>query len=701
VDAARPARPAGARRPALRRLAELLALTGFALAMPVLDVTGQSPDFFLFRRPSPGELRLLVLLVALAPGVGLWVVERAVGLVHRVAEPLLHLVLVWLLCALIVIQVGKRLDAVVGIPLAVVAAVAGLALAVATVRLERFRQLLMYAAPAPLVAVLAFTLTTPAGSLVRPIDGSDGIVAVAGKRSPIVFLLLDEFPTRALLDDNGGIDKRLFPNFARLAARSNWFPNSTAVIGSTAYAIPSLLNGRYPRQKIAPSYVEFPENLFTLLAGTYDVKAYEAVTQLCPPSVCSGIPAGHATGLRALVRDVAGVARDIVSPYPQPPGAGEAFAEGIETARRAGEGKRGELAPDFMLGGAGNNEPERFPNFLAGLEPSGEPTLHLLHMLMPHIPYRRVPSGLSYREPPRDYVVPTTVDHVAVENPDVATVVKQRLLLQVAYVDVLIGQLLDRLEQTGLWDDALLVVTSDHGVGVEPHASRRYLDRFSAPDLTRVPLFIKTPGQRAGRVDRRNIQHVDVLPTIADIIEVQVPWKVDGRSVFGPARAEQDKPWQDQPERPPVRFDPTSWSNEQLRSMAEATARPELGPRGLFAVGPLKALVHRRVADLTVGAPSTIGAALAPGLELDRLDAASQVVPAMLWGDIDAPPEDQHWLAVAVNGAIAGCVPVVRGTDSAWHFMGMVSDAYFRAGVNDVVLYSFDGGALHEVPWSR
>ena len=52
-------------------------------------------------------------------------------------------------------------------------------------------------------------------------------------------------------------------------------------------------------------------------------------------------------------------------------------------------------------------------------------------------------------------------------------------------------------------------------------------------DLAFVPLFVKLPNQRSGRVVERVVQSIDVLPTIADAAGIEVPWRIDGRSALG------------------------------------------------------------------------------------------------------------------------------------------------------------------------
>jgi hypothetical protein len=696
--------PPGVPGDAWRRLAELLALTAFALAQPVLDTTGRSPDFFLYRQASPGELRLLLLLVVLAPPLAIWLAEQAVGLASRAAAKGLHLFAVAALFGVVAVEVGKHLRLPTGVPLALLAAAAGAALAVLAARSGTFRSLLTYAAPAPLVFALLFVTTSPAGALVRPASGSARATAVAAHRPPVVVVFLDEFPVRALLDEHGAVDARLFPHFARLAGSSTWYPNATGVGGWTPYAVPAMLTGRYPEKVVAPSYVAHPDNLFTLLDGAYEVNAFESVAQLCPPDVCDGVPAGRETGLAPLLRDTLGVARDIVSPERAEASEGEEFGEtededaDEEAAEEAADDEAEDV--DFRFAQTKANQPERFTAFLDTLTPADRPTLSFLHLLLPHGPWVYLPSGNKVETVPLAHVLPpqpaNAPSRLLANDPVLSTFATQRLLLQLAYTDGLIGQLMDRMRASRLWDDALLVVTADHGEGLAAGSHWRSLEDANAADLAWVPLFVKQPGQRTGAVDRRNEEQVDLLPTIADVLDVRVPWEVDGRSLLGPPRSGAAKSWYDVPgERREI--DAARWLPTVRRGLAPAVATPARGRRGLYAVAAVRHLVGRRVDRLTVGSPSPLRARLA----VSTVRRPGGVVPALLRGDLDRPAGSAStWLAVSVNGTIAGGAAAVPGPrDGRWRFMGLVDDTYLRDGANDVVLYTVEGNVMHPIAW--
>ncbi|HEX5880329.1 MAG TPA: hypothetical protein VF468_18740, partial [Actinomycetota bacterium] len=109
-------------------LVELFVLCGFAIAQPLLDVTGRSPEFFLFRRADRLDIVALALGLLLLPALGIWTAEVLTGLVNERARRYLHLAAVAGLLSLVAIQVAKKLTGLRG-PLVVAIALAVGALA--------------------------------------------------------------------------------------------------------------------------------------------------------------------------------------------------------------------------------------------------------------------------------------------------------------------------------------------------------------------------------------------------------------------------------------------------------------------------------------------------------------------------------------------------------------------------------------------
>src|SRR5690606_31390167 len=146
------------------------------------------------------------------------------------------------------------------------------------------RQILRVAAIGPVVFVTLFVFVSASSAVIAPTGQKSAVTAAAAsdrQRPPIVVLIFDELPLVSLLNERGEIDADRVPNFARLAAGSSWYRNATVVSGTTTYAVPAMLTGRYPKERPeAPHFSRFPDNLFTLLGGEYHIQAWEHVTRL-------------------------------------------------------------------------------------------------------------------------------------------------------------------------------------------------------------------------------------------------------------------------------------------------------------------------------------------------------------------------------------------------------------------------------------
>ena len=257
----------------------------------------------------------------LLPALCIWLVEVLVGLVSGTVRRHLHLVAVTGLFTLLAVEVVKTTTDLRGPRLAAIASAGGLLGGVLYASLPWPRLWLRFLTPAPLVFALLFLLVSPTSALVLPAraasaPGPTTVAAATGDRPPVVMILFDEFPLSSLLDAEGRIDRRVYPNFAALADESTWYRNATGVAGYTPWALPAMLTGNYPAEARAPSWTAYPDNLFTLLDGSYDLKVYETISQLCPPSQCLS-SAGNLdqSGLRAVVGDSARVLKELLQPH--------------------------------------------------------------------------------------------------------------------------------------------------------------------------------------------------------------------------------------------------------------------------------------------------------------------------------------------------------------------------------------------------
>ncbi|HEX7185690.1 MAG TPA: sulfatase-like hydrolase/transferase [Thermoanaerobaculia bacterium] len=113
---------------------------------------------------------------------------------------------------------------------------------------------------------------------------------------------------------------------------------------------------------------------------------------------------------------------------------------------------------------------------------------------------------------------------------------------EIASVDAQVGRLLQELESRGLAGTTLVAVASDHGEGLGEHGESTHGLLLYEPTL-RVPLLMRAPGLRAGRVVRTPVSLVDVAPTLAGLLGKSFPApRLDGRDLSAALRQGEEPP---------------------------------------------------------------------------------------------------------------------------------------------------------------
>jgi hypothetical protein len=682
--------PAGAIKRAVRgvpqvlwwALLELFALTGLAIAQPLLDVTGKAPDFFLFYRTDRSQILLLVAAIVLLPPVALWLLEVAARVLsgERV-RGLVHWAMLTGLFALLALEAGKKLLPFRGKRLALAALLAGAAAGLAYRRWSALQLWLRYLSPAPLVFALLFATTSPTAKLILPSHSDGGSPVPALTRPgeplpPVVMILFDEFPLQSLLDSKGEVDRRVYPNFAEFAAGSTWYRNATGVDGWTPHAVPAMLSGRYPdKTKLnqAPVTQVYPDNLFTLFGHYYNLKVYETVTQLCPPARCG--QTGSRSSFGVVAKETAKLYRNIASPVDVP---ADPASVGENPAPGADAGKQGPMA---LFGNVRLDQLLRVDRFMGAIGAGDrQPTLYFLHLLLPHAPHRYLPDGRTYRDP----IGRGPVSKAGTWPDAVTKLGRQRKLLQLAYTDKVLGKVIDRLKAQGLYDKSVVLLTADHGAGISSTVPSRSLGGGNEPTLMWVPLFIKAPRQTAGRVDDRNWEHVDLLPTLADLAGLSVPWKVDGFSQVGkPKRQRTDKWWYNRPGERQVRPGPP-YFRQVLRGVTDTLIRAhQNGERGFWQFGATADWVYRAPQEIGQVVGDTASAKVKNWDQFKTVTPGSSPAPALVVGEATSgTPPAGSTMVVAVNGRIGGTggfYPPHPG-ERPTGFAVMVPDFLFKPG---------------------
>jgi arylsulfatase A-like enzyme/Tfp pilus assembly protein PilF len=112
----------------------------------------------------------------------------------------------------------------------------------------------------------------------------------------------------------------------------------------------------------------------------------------------------------------------------------------------------------------------------------------------------------------------------------------------VAATDAAVGKLMAALRASKLFDDALIVIASDHGQALGAHSEETH-GVFLYDETIRVPLLLKLPqNQSAGKQVTARARLVDVAPTILEIAGLPIPSQMQGQSLLRIAKGNSDQP---------------------------------------------------------------------------------------------------------------------------------------------------------------
>ena len=166
-----------------------------------------------------------------------------------------------------------------------------------------------------------------------------------------------------------------------------------------------------------------------------------------------------------------------------------------------------------------------------------EPFFLLVHYFDPHFGYLDQPGfdfggrDPGYDGPVRSGVLPGKFarDPSKVTPGDLHEL--ERLYdSEIALTDRAIGRLIDFLVQNDLYDDALVIVTGDHGEEFLDHAALDHAKTLY-DELMNVPLLVKLPGRSAAVVDRP-VALMDILPTLTEWLGIDTPEGARGMSLL-------------------------------------------------------------------------------------------------------------------------------------------------------------------------
>ncbi len=112
-----------------------------------------------------------------------------------------------------------------------------------------------------------------------------------------------------------------------------------------------------------------------------------------------------------------------------------------------------------------------------------------------------------------------------------------RYVNAIHYQDFLVGKLIDYLNRTNKLQNTIIIITGDHGAVFnflkqeDTKASPYIIDK----DTVKVPFYIYQPLIKSINIPSDIIgSHIDILPTILDMLGIETEERVQGRSIFDP-----------------------------------------------------------------------------------------------------------------------------------------------------------------------
>jgi hypothetical protein len=330
---------------------------------------------------------------------------------------------------------------------------------------------------------------------------------------PVVLLVFDELSLDVLVKD-GRPDRERFPRLAALADEAAWFPNAASTSTLTEPSVMTLLSGRLAPADDAPL-------VFDRIRDTH-----RATALLAWPYLCRWLNARAKPGDRYLSRTDSDALK--MGPWETAEFLGAALSESAFLGQPLGAPAPGSFkTPDLwdiwtsrdVLG-------VEVSSFLGLLKKETCPGRFLYwHCSLPHFPFQYDAEGRRHGKGNDQFV----------RGAD-AKAVWENYRQQARGVDRVIGQVVDRLKAEGLYEETILIVTSDHGLRSGGALEPAEYPRTRSGLEVRIPFLVRGPAIRPGTYAAA-YQHVDFVATVLDLLGRPAdPSFTDGVSAFAPER---------------------------------------------------------------------------------------------------------------------------------------------------------------------
>ena len=386
------------------------------------------------------------------------------------------------------------------------------------------------AALALVIMVTGFVLGTEPSSPVAP----HATITGTSTRPNVILIVMDT--TRADHLSLYGYNRDTTPNLKKLAADATRYPTALSAADITLASHASIFTGLYPSWHGA--YCQPPEATFGRMIGP--------VPTLAEVLARNGY---HTLGTAAnlYLRADFGLQRGFQQfriPRPVPVLAPESWYM-LRNAMRDLISLFCDTAQFDRLYSRGDAVNDEFFTLLGDSQLAQAPFFAFFNYMDAHFPYIP-PYPFDRRFPGKDIRL-TQADMAATERrvsagrERLSPLYTRHALSQydggIAYIDSQIGQLLDWLKRENLYDNTMIVVTSDHG---ESFGERRIFQHGNSlySNLLHVGLLVKYPHSAHTGVVDAPVSLIDIFPTVLKVAGVEAPRGLQGIDLLDPAAAQ-------------------------------------------------------------------------------------------------------------------------------------------------------------------
>jgi arylsulfatase A-like enzyme len=163
------------------------------------------------------------------------------------------------------------------------------------------------------------------------------------------------------------------------------------------------------------------------------------------------------------------------------------------------------------------------------------------HFYDPHCPYQPPESFAALHDPDFEgnparnwYKLSTPQRRALVDDPREVAHMRALYKGEISYTDAQLGRLFDSLRASGVFENTLVVLTSDHGEGLGEHGYWFDHGTYLYDSELAVPLILRLPNaQHAGRRIDTQVRLLDLTPTVLAALGLEVPANLNGSSLLG------------------------------------------------------------------------------------------------------------------------------------------------------------------------